>query len=334
MVPGPMKRAPLLAILAGLIGLAAAGAGGAYHWFAREIASPGPLTTATTVIVPPGSGVSGIARQLVAAGVARRPWMIVLEARRSGRDRSLKPGEYRFEPGISIAAALGQLVQHNVVARFVTIPEGLVTADIVHLLEGAEGLVGGTQVQVSDGDLLPETYRYEWGDRREDVIARMRTARGLAVRDLWLNRGPDLPLNSPEEAAVLASIVEKETALPSERAHVAAVFINRLRRGMKLQSDPTVLYGLSQGGVHEGALTYADLERPTAFNTYVIPGLPPTPICHPGRAALVAAMNPALSRDLYFVADGTGGHTFAATLEDHNRNVARWRQIQRQNDTR
>ena len=328
-----MKWARLIAVLGGLGLLAMAASGAMYLWFARAVEDPGPLQASVTVIVAPGAGVSAIARQMAVAGIVARTWMLVLNARRTGQDRSLKPGEYRFDPGISVAAVIGKIVNHEVVVRFVTIPEGLVASEIREIIQGAEGLAGKLMSPISDGELLPETYRYEWGDQREDVVARMRAAKAAAVSELWAARAPDLPLNSPEEAVVLASIVEKETGLVSERAQVAAVFINRLRRGMKLQSDPTVLYGLSRAGDRDG-LTTADLEHPTAFNTYVIPGLPPSPICNPGRAALAAVLNPAVSVDLYFVADGTGGHAFAATLSGHNRNVARWREFQRQNDLR
>ncbi len=327
-----MKPARLLTTFALILVLAAAGAGGVYLWFLNVVAAPGPLQAPVTMIIAPGTGVAAIGRQLAAAGVVEKPWLPALAARRSGQDRTLKPGEYRFDPGISVTAILDKLARHDVVARFVTIPEGLVTADILSILDAAEGLTGAVASQIAQGDLLPETYRYEWGDRREDVIAHMRTARDAAAKELWDARAADLPLTTPEEAMVLASIVEKETGKTGERARVAGVFINRLRRGMKLQSDPTVIYGLARIGERDGALTIANLELPTPYNTYVIPGLPPAPICHPGRAALAAALNPAVSQDLYFVADGSGGHAFAATLEAHNQNVARWRQIQRQNN--
>jgi len=317
-----------------LIILTAVGAGAGYMWFMRAVAEPGPLQAPVTVIISPGTGLSAITRQLGEAGVVARPWVAALEARRTGQDRSLKPGEYRFEPGASTSAVLGKIVRHDVVARYVTIPEGLVTAEIRAILDGAEGLTGVTMPDVTDGDLLPETYRYEWGDKRSDIVARMRNARNTSLRELWDTRAADLPLNSPEEAVVLASIVEKETGVAAERTRVAAVFINRLRLGMKLQSDPTVAYGLAMAGEPERTLTYADLERPTAFNTYVIAALPPSPICHPGRAALEAVLNPAVTDELYFVADGTGGHAFAKTLAEHNQNVARWRQFQRQNNLR
>ena len=330
-----MTTAPrLLAAFAGLVVLAAAAAGGAYVWFERTVAAPGPLTAPVTLVISPGTGVSAISRQLSQAGIVAKPWVAVLQARRTGQDRVLKPGEYRFAPRVSVIAVLDKLVRHDVVARFITIPEGLVTADIRALVQAAEGLVGDVPAAVSEGDLLPETYRYEWADSRETLIARMGAARATALRELWAGRAPDLPLSSPEQAVILASIVEKETGLAGERPQVAAVFINRLRRGMRLQSDPTVLYGLAQAGEPKATLTTADLERPTEFNTYVIPGLPPAPICHPGRAALAAVLNPVASQDLYFVADGTGGHAFAATLDDHNRNVARWRRFQRENRLR
>lgn len=314
-----------------LVLLAAATAAGGYVWFVREVAAPGPLNQPTTVIVAPGAGVSAIARQLAAAQVIAKPWMMTLEARRSGQDRFLKPGEYRFDPAMNLSSVIGKIVRHDVVARFVTIPEGLVTADIKRILEGAEGLTGDVTAQVADGDLLPETYRYEWGDKRDVVVGHMRSARDAMVKELWEARAADLPLSGPEEAMILASIIEKETGIASERPHVAAVFINRLKKGMKLQSDPTVAYGIA--GTDAATLTYADLERPTPFNTYVIPALPPSPICHPGRAALQAVLNPIASDDLYFVADDSGGHAFAPTLDDHNRNVAHWRQIQRQKNS-
>ena len=328
-----MKIARLFGVFVLLVVLAAGVAGGAYVWFTRAVASSGPMQAPVTLIIAPGSGVQSIAQQLANTGVIAKSWMAVLEARRSGQDRSLKPGEYRFDPGISIAVALGKIVAHDVVARFVTVPEGLVTPEISAILSTAPGLTGAMPAPIADGDLLPETYRYEWGDTRAAVVGHMRSARNALLTELWAARAPDLPLNSQEEAMVLASIVEKETGVGSERARVAAVFINRLRLGMKLQTDPTVIYGLAPNGDFDRALTFADLERPTAFNTYVIAGLPPTPICHPGRAALAAVLNPAVTDELYFVADGTGGHAFAATLADHNRNVARWRQIQRQNNS-
>jgi len=305
--------------------------GGAYLWFSREVLEPGPLAQTTTVVIASGSGLGAVASQLESAGVVTHARFFELEARRSGQARALKPGEYRFEPGVSIASALDKIVRHDVVVRFVTIPEGLVSADIRRILAEAEGLTGDVTAAIDDGDLLPETYRYEWGDTRAAVVGRMRAARDQALAELWANRAQDLPVSTPQEAVILASIVEKETGVASERPRVAAVFINRLRRGMKLQSDPTVIYGIAPAaGTLNRAITRADLDAPNAFNTYIVTGLPPSPICHPGRAALAAVLNPLRSDELYFVADGAGGHAFAATLDEHNKNVARWRKIERE----
>jgi len=326
-----MKIARLLIVL---VVIAAGAAGGAYVWFARAIAAPGPLTQPVTIIIAPRTGVSAIAQQLADAGVVASPWMVMIEARRSKQDRALKPGEYRFDPGVSLIAAMDKIVKHDVVARFVTIPEGLTTNEITAIIAAAEGLTGDVTSAIRDGDLLPETYRYEWGDSREALVARMRATHEAALQSLWAGRPADFPLKTPQEVVVLASIIEKETGLAAERARVAGVFLNRLKRGMKLQSDPTVAYGIAPGGDLERPLTYKDLAQPTPFNTYVIPALPPSPICHPGLAALRSVFNPVESQDLYFVADGSGGHAFAPTLEEHNRNVARWRQFQRQNNLR
>ncbi|MGE4065044.1 MAG: endolytic transglycosylase MltG [Rhodospirillaceae bacterium] len=322
--------APFLFLLV-VIGAAA---GGAYLWFARSVLVPGPLQETKTLVIESGSGLGAIARQLERGGVIAHARLFELQARRSGQARALKPGEYRFEPGISVVAALDKIVRRDVVVRFVTVPEGLVTKSIQRILDEAPGLVGEPGTDIADGDLLPETYRYEWGDTRAALTGRMRAARDQALAELWESRTPDLPIATPQEAVILASIVEKETGIAAERPRVAAVFLNRLKRGMKLQSDPTVIYGIApEAGDLERSITRADLETPTPFNTYIVTGLPPSPICHPGRAALAAVLKPIQSDELYFVADGTGGHAFAATLAEHNKNVARWRQIERETKT-
>ena len=315
----------LLAVLVGGFAFAA------YSWFTTAVVARGPLQAAATLVIAPGSGVPAISKQLADAGVIQYPWMFELETRRLGHARALKAGEYKFDPGISLDAAIDKMVRRDVVVHFVTIPEGLVAADIRGILTAAEFLAGEITAPFADGDVLPETYRYERGDTRDAMVARMKAARAAILTALWNERASDLPLRSPEEALVLASIVEKETGLASERPHVASVFINRLRKGIKLQSDPTVIYGLAPNtGDLDRPLRRADLEAPNNYNTYVIAGLPPTPICNPGRAALAAVLTPAITDDLYFVADGTGGHAFASTIEQHNRNVARWRQIEKQ----
>ena len=211
-------------------------------------------------------------------------------------------------------------------------PEGLTVAEVLALVGGAEGLAGEADGALAEGALLPETYNYSWGDDRGDLVDRMAAAMDAALAELWEGRADELPFDTPEEALVLASIVEKETGIAGERARVAAVFVNRLRRGMRLQSDPTVVYALTEGsGALGRQLIRDDLAVQHPYNTYVHAGLPPGPIANPGRASIAAALDPAVSGDLYFVADGSGGHAFAPTLAQHNRNVARWRRLRRNN---
>lgn len=323
-----MKR--VFAVLALSALLAGAASWGGWMWLQTRFQAPGPLVQEAVVIIEPGSGLRRIASQLSLAGVIESDLIFRLHARLSGLAGQLKAGEYVFEPGISTGGALAKIVAHDVLVRFVTIPEGLTTPQILVLVNAAEGLTGPPPPDViQEGTLLPETYGYERGDSRADLVRRMSVAHQQLVADLWAGRAADLPLDSPQEAVVLASIVEKETALAEERGRVAAVFINRLRRGMRLQSDPTVAYGVDPSGPLGRPLRRSDLDSETPYNTYKISGLPPGPICHPGRDSLMAVLNPAESRDLYFVADGTGGHAFAETLSQHNRNVARWRRIER-----
>jgi len=324
-----MTRARLAFAAVAISAIFIAGAGASYFWFVQVVASPGPLVEPTRVIIPPGEGLSAIANRLVAAKVIDQAWIFELEARWKSQTRALKPGEYQFDSGESAASVLNKIVDRNVVVHFVTIPEGVVTAEILRALGAEEALSGDIAFGIKDGTLLPETYSYEWGDTRASLVKRMRIDHAELLDQLWANRAENLPLNSPEEAVILASIVEKETGVDTERRRVAAVFINRLRRGMRLQSDPTIIYGLAPDDGNLGRpLIRADLARPTPYNTYVISGLPPGPICHPGRAAIAAALNPLESQELYFVADGTGGHAFARTLREHNKNVANWRRIE------
>ncbi|MBM3512647.1 MAG: endolytic transglycosylase MltG [Alphaproteobacteria bacterium] len=323
-----MWRDRLITTVLGVAALGLAVAIATYFWAMGVVNAPGPARQPTTLIVAPGAGLSQIARQLLAAGVVGNATLFEAEARLSGQARVLKPGEYRFEPSASITQVLDKLVRHDVVSRFVTIPEGLMSGEIVAIIDQAEGLMGSLSAPPAEGSVLPETYRYEWGDDREKFLHRMIADRDALLARLWETRQSDLPIATPAEAVTLASIVEKETGIASERGRVAAVFVNRLRRDMRLQADPTVIYGL--GGGRGRTLTRADLEQPTPYNTYVIDGLPPGPICHPGRDALAAVLNPPDTGDIYFVADGSGGHAFAATLAEHNRNVARWRKIEDQ----
>ena len=297
----------------------------------RQFDSPGPLASDVNVVVPRGAGLATIARTLADAGVIKYPITFRLAIRFHNAARELKAGEYRFPAAVSMRQVMEILTSGETVMRRLTVPEGLTSRDIVSLVASAEGLVGDPGPVPPEGSLLPETYYYSWGDDRGELIKRMAKAQRDLLSELWANRDPGLPFTSPEEAVVLASIVEKETALDGERALVASVFINRLKRGMRLQSDPTVVYGLTKGEAPLGrALTRQDLDTPSPYNTYLIDGLPPGPIANAGRAALEAVLNPALTGYLYFVADGNGGHAFATTLDEHNRNVALWRKVQRQ----
>ena len=293
---------------------------------------PGPLTADTVILIPQGSGVDAIARQLHEAGAIEDPLVFRLGVRLLRAGRELRAGEYLFPVALSNRDVIELLRSGQTVVRRLTLAEGLTSQEIVALLEQAEALEGAVDSVPPEGSLLPETYHYARGDDRGELVARMGRARDELLSELWPRRAPNLPVATPEEAVVLASIVEKETGIAGERPQVASVFVNRLRKGMRLQSDPTVVYGLTGGtGPLGRALTRKDLQAPSPYNTYLNPGLPPGPIANPGRAALEAVLNPAQTPFLYFVADGSGGHAFAKTLAEHNRNVAKWRKLQMRN---
>jgi UPF0755 protein len=305
--------------------LAAAGLG----WFVWSFREPGPLEAEAVVEVPRGAGLRGIADRLADAGVIDDPRLFTFGAWLYGRADDLRAGEYAFPPHVSAEGAMALLVQGRTVSYAVTVPEGLTSAEIVTLLREDDRLTGEVAEVPPEGALLPETYHFRRGDTREDLLDRMADAMDDAVAALWAERAEGVPLASPEEAVVLASIIEKETGVPDERDTVASVFINRLDRGMPLQSDPTVIYALTQGAGPLGRpLLRSDIEQTDSpYNTYRVDGLPPGPIANPGRAAIAAALNPAETEYLYFVADGTGGHAFARTFEEHRQNVRRWRRV-------
>jgi UPF0755 protein len=293
----------------------------------------GPHDAVVTVVLPRGIGAREMGERLAEAGALRHPLLLPAAALIAEKAAALKHGEYRIPAGANPRQILALLAEGKTVVRQLTVPEGLTVRQVLALVGEAEGLQDKVAEMPAEGTLAPETYNYSWGDARADMVARMRRAQAKLLADLWAQRAADLPLASPHEALVLASIVERETGLPEERPRVAAVFINRLKKGMKLQSDPTVIYGLSNGlGTLDRPLSPADLQKPTPHNTYVIDGLPPTPIANPGRAALQAVVRPSTTDELYFVTDGSGGHAFARTLDEHNRNVRRLRERERQKD--
>jgi UPF0755 protein len=317
-----LARLSMVVALAGAILIAAWSQLNAY------LVGSGPATAETVVVLPRGAGLGQIAATLVAAGVIDHPWLFRLAVRVLGRDRDLKAGEYAFPARATPQGVIAMLAEGETVARRLTVAEGLTVAEIFQLLENADALQGALPPPPEEGSLLPETYFYAFGDSRVGLVRRMEDAMRETMDELWSQRAEGLPFRTRREALILASIVDKETGVADERDKVAAVFVNRLRRGMRLQADPTVIYGLTEGdGALGRELSRRDWEHGSAYNTYQIDGLPPGPIGNPGRASIEAVLRPAQVDYLYFVANGSGGHAFARTLAEHNRNVAQWRKL-------
>ncbi len=317
-----MKRLAL--ILLGFVVVIGLAGGGAYFYGRARFHAPGPLAAARNVVVVAGS-LAAVAEQLEHDGVIEDAREFRVAASLTKGEGGIRSAELAFPSQASLQQVLAVLRTGKPVQHLLTIPEGLTVKQIALLLEKTESLTGAPQL-VGEASILPETYAYEYGMARAAIVERGRRALTRAMADLWEKRSPGLPISSPAQALILASIVERETSKADERPHVAAVFYNRMRLGMKLQSDPTVVYAASQGlGSLDRPISRADLDRDDPYNTYKIAGLPPSAICAPGLASIRAVLSPAKSEDLYFVADGSGGHVFARTLEEHNRNVAKWR---------
>jgi UPF0755 protein len=300
-------------------------------WIGWIYAGPGPRTPGDEpidVVLPPGAHLPTIASTLARAHAIGSAPVFIVAAELTRAAPRLQAGEYAFASRTPMWRVLAAIRDGLIVRRFVTVPEGVAAKAVVDILDRDGALTGDTP-SPPEGAVLPETYEIRRGEARAGVLARMMAARDRQLAQLWRDRAPGLPYRDPEQAVTLASIVEKETAKPEERPHIAGLFINRLRAGMRLESDPTVIYGLTGGPPLGRGLRLSELARPTPYNTYALAGLPPTPIANPGRAALASALRPASTDDLYFVADGTGGHVFSSTLEAHLKNVARWRAIEK-----
>ena len=313
------------------------GAGGVYVYGKKMLEAAGPLAEDKVVNIPARSKTREIAETLQREGVVDiNAWVFMGAALALKASSELKPGEYSFQKHASLRDVIGIIVEGKVVQHAVTIPEGLTSEQIVARLSDNDIFAGSIREIPREGTLLPETYKFPRGTTREQVIQRMQQTQKRVLAEIWERRNPEIPVRSPEQLVTLASIVEKETGKPDERSRVAAVFVNRLRQKIKLQSDPTIIYGLVGGkGTLGRPIKRSEIQQPSPYKTYVVDGLPPGPIANPGRASLEAAANPARTRDLFFVADGTGGHTFTETYDQHQKNVAKLRTLEKQiqNDT-
>jgi UPF0755 protein len=328
---------PVLRMFDGLfnfIFILACGAAIVFYLILMEFDRPGPLEVSTVLVVPKGESTTAIADRLEEEGIIadRRIFMTsifyFMHVKGQG---TLKAGEYQFDEHATMRDVLDTLVEGKSIQYRVTFPEGWTSQQIVERLASNSELDGPVPEIPAEGSLLPDTYSFGSKDTRKDIVQRMQVAQQKFLDKVWEERDPDIMVKTPDEAVILASIVEKETGVAEERPRIAAAFHNRLRKGMRLQSDPTIIYGIFGGaGMRDHPITKEELERPTPYNTYKIDGLPPTPIGNPGRAAIEAVLKPAKTNDIYFVADGTGGHAFASTLAEHNKNVAKWRKIEKE----
>jgi UPF0755 protein len=322
--------------------LAGAAAIFAFFYFSSAIGRAGPNPDARTFVVERGASGAEIAAALEAEGLISDALLFRIANRLRGGS-SLQAGEYLIPARASVGQIVELMTSGEALQHAITFPEGITIAAAMKILEESEVLTGELPAAPPEGSILPDTYHVQRGMTRAALLQQMMEAHDAAVEEIWARRQPNLPLRTPDDLVNLASIVERETAIAAERPMVAAVFINRLRRPMRLETDPTIIYGvclrhpdrcrdgrLVDARGNRRTIRQSEIEMNTGYNTYRIDGLPPTPIANPGRAALEATANPAQSDAIFFVADGTGGHVFASTLAEHNANVARWRQIEAQ----
>ncbi|MFN7056125.1 endolytic transglycosylase MltG [Hyphomonas sp.] len=326
------------AFMLAIIAFAALSAG--WYWLNSELTKPGPLEAEIVFVVPPGESLSAAATRLEAEGVIRDARTLRLKARMdadlSGRPIQIRSGEYLLEPGISISEVIRILSEGRSILHRITLPEGRTTAQMLRIIEANEILTGELPDPLpEEGTLLPDTYLFHRGMTRQQLIEKMQKAQADLIEELWPQRQEGLPFDTPYEAIILASVVERETGIAEERGEIAGLFVKRLKRGMRLQSDPTTIYGISRGEPLYNArgqrrtLYRSEIDTPTDWNTYQIDGLPKTPIANPGRDSIAAVLDPPDTEYVFFVADGRGGHLFARTLAEHNRNVAAYREYER-----
>lgn len=309
--------------------------GGCVFTTYSQFIAEGPLTEKHEVVIPKGIGLKRIAALLHKEGVISSPSVFVLGVRASGYSESIKAGEYSFPARASAKMVMNILTSGHTYVRRLVVPEGLTSAQVIALMDEAKGLVGRVSYVPKNGTLLPDTYHYSYGDTKEGMLSRMQNAMDRTLAELWDKRAEGLPLKTPQDAVILASVVEKETSLDRERGLVAGAFLNRLKQGMKLQSDPTVIYAVTDGEMNlKRRLTYKDLRYEHPYNTYVVSGLPAGPISNPGRETIEAVLNPTETDAIYFVADGKGGHVFAKTYKEHQANVRKWRNIRKGSKTK
>lgn len=314
-----LKKIIIILVLTVLLG---------FYMFDKWTQDPGPLQETVMVLVPKGAGSRQVARLLNEAGVINKPRIFTILGRVKGLDVQLKAGEYEFLPRVSMIEAMQKIARGDVVYHRITLPEGKTTKQFLDIIEAEPLLSGEIGVLVEEGKMLPETYSFTRETPKDEIIVQAMNAMEKVAQVAWNSRDEDLPLKNEKEMMILASIIEKETSVPEERGLVASVFVNRLKKGMKLQTDPTVIYAITRGQAELGrALTRNDLKIDDPYNTYFYYGLPPAPICNPSKESIEKAVTPEYSDFLYFVADGTGGHRFSKSLNEHNKNVTEWRKI-------